>query len=847
MSTRWEQIEPALDALLLAPSSERDRLLDQLTADDAGLRAELESLLSAHASAEDFLETPAAFLLGGDDRWASEAQGQLIGRYRLIEPIGRGGMGTVWMAERSDGAFDQRVALKLIKRGMDTDEVIARFRRERQIMARLEHPNIARLLDGGVSADGRSYLVMEYVDGVSISKYCDERKLSVDERLRIFETVCRAVQYAHGRLVVHRDLKPSNILVTSDGEVKLLDFGIAKILEDDRDDTTMTAWSRPFTPEYATPEQVTGETITTSSDVYQLGIVLYELLAGSRPFRFDRHDLSDVRSTILGNEPAPPSTMAKRLHADLDAIVLAALRKEPERRYATVDALADDIQRYRSGRAVSVRGDNARYRLAKFLRRNRARLTTALAFVLVAIGFGTAYTIRLRADRDRALREAVKAGRTAEFFGRFFEDWNPDVAHAGKLTSADLLEDAVRQAEREFSNQPEIESSMLSLASAFFTSIGRYERADSLSSRALATQRRLYAGDHPDLAATLTRRGKLLTLIGRFSEADSVLSEGLRMNRALFGNRHRESLRTEQELAWLLSATDRPKDAEVLLREVSRFSNDSSSAAAVFRAEVQSRLGYAVFQQSRYQEARELIESALAEQRHLLGDVHVSTVWTVRVLASLLRDVGELDRSETLYREALASSRLLFGDDHFQTETSEYLLILQLQRTGKFAEAERLSRAGLPRLTRRYGERDPRAEGWRGRLATILLDNGATAEAETLLRSTLDDYHRLYPGGHQDEMDWANRLAYITMLRGAPDADQMYRTALALRARKPADQPDFVTDGVHFLAWAMNAHGDVAESKALYQSVLALYRRVLPSNHPYVVFAQRGLDGIRTR
>jgi serine/threonine-protein kinase len=841
-----------LDALLLAPADARDRLLDELTATDAELRSELASLLAAHEAAGEFLETPApilaaSFLREVEGGAPSEWTGQMVGHYRLLEPIGRGGMGTVWLAERADGQFERRVALKLIKRGMDTDEILGRFLRERQIMARLEHTNIARLLDGGVSADGRPYFVMEYVAGVSITTYCDKAKLSIDERLSLFETVCRAVHYAHRSLVVHRDLKPSNILVTADGEVKLLDFGIAKLLGDDVDDTTITSWSRPFTPEYATPEQTRGDAITTSSDIYQLGLVLYELLTGRRPLCVDRRDPERARQIVQHLEPDKPSTLVKALRGDVDAILLTSLRKEPERRYASAEGMANDIRRHRAGRPITVRVDSTWYRISKFARRNRGRLVTATAFIAIAIGLATTYTLRLRAERDRALREAAKAGRAAEFFGRFFEGWNPDAAHAGQVTTASLLEDAVRRAEREFQNQPEIQSAMLSLAGGFFTAIGRYDRADSLLSYALRTQRRLYRTDNADLAATLTRRGRWLTTVGRFDEAERTLREALRMNRALFGAGHPEPLRSQAEWGDLLNLTDRAKEAEGIFREILALSHDSSGSGTLFRAEVSSRLGYTLYQQAKYQDGIGLLEGALAEQRRLLGDVHDKTLWTIRALASAVRDIGQLDRAELLYREAARTSRLLYGDDHLQTETSDYVLILCLHRQGKLEEAEAIARRGIPRLQRVHGDHHPGTAAWRGRLGAILLDRGAIDEAEVLLRSALDDFRASYPKGNQDEMDWANRLAYIAKRRGEPGAREMYRTALALRARKPADQPDYVTDGVHFLAWTMNRFGDVDEAERLFKSAREMYARLLPPNNPDLTFTERGLAEIGAR
>jgi serine/threonine protein kinase/tetratricopeptide (TPR) repeat protein len=421
---RWQRLEALFHAALPLPADARAALLDRECREEPALRAEVERLLAAHERAEGFIEAPAVTLAGMERE--EPVVGRRIGAYRVVRELGRGGMGAVYLAERADGGFNQRVAIKLIKRGMDTDHVLARFRAERQILASLGHPNIARLLDGGSTPDGRPYLAMEYIDGQSIDDFADARSLSVADRLRLFLQVCEAVSYAHDQGVIHRDIKPLNILVTPTGVPKLLDFGIAKVLLDAVDDVTSTVTGlRLLTPEYASPEQVEGRHATAASDVYSLGVVLYELLTGRSPYRFPSRAPQDVAATVCTTDPERPSSAVTRdpdapeaparnrrrepgdhasragavtarqlsrlLRGDLDTIILAALRKEPARRYSSVAAFADDLRRHLDGRPVLARTEGVRYRVGKFVRRNRAAVAVAgLAVVsvtvLVAVG-----------------------------------------------------------------------------------------------------------------------------------------------------------------------------------------------------------------------------------------------------------------------------------------------------------------------------------------------------------------------------------------------------------------------------------------------------------------------------
>ncbi|HWZ99701.1 MAG TPA: protein kinase [Candidatus Dormibacteraeota bacterium] len=416
---RWQQIKKVLEVALALDTAERGPYLDKTCANDADLRQEVESLLASHQpTGKNILDEPLANILAAEPAPARHAMGtgQRIGAYKIIEEIGRGGMGEVYRAVRADGEFTKEVALKTVRGGFDVASVVERFRNERQILASLDHPNIARLYDGGTSDEGIPYLVMELVDGVLIDSYCDADKLNITRRLELFVQVCSAVQYAHQRLVIHRDIKPGNILVTKEGVPKLLDFGIAKIL--DPATTMNVTLVRPMTPEYASPEQIRGEPITTASDVYSLGVVLYQLLAGRSPYRTEtrtRHELSEA---ITNTEPERPSTailrripsdgadrgkrtaeqlcdvregslskLQKRLAGDLDNIVLKALRKEPQRRYSSVEQLAEDLRKHLDGRPVSARKDSWSYRSGKFIRRHKVGVTaSALAAAMLVAG-----------------------------------------------------------------------------------------------------------------------------------------------------------------------------------------------------------------------------------------------------------------------------------------------------------------------------------------------------------------------------------------------------------------------------------------------------------------------------
>ena len=445
---RYEQVMEVVDRVMDCPAEELASRIEQACAGDAELRREVKRLLAADRPGSKFLEeSPLDAVAGSGDDATASAIGRHIGPYRIVKEIGRGGMGVVYLAERDDGEYRTRAAVKLIKRGMDTDAVLRRFRHERQILAGLDHPNIARLLDGGTTDDGLPFFVMEYVEGTPVADYAAAHALTVEGRLRLFREICSAVQYAHRHLVVHRDIKPSNILVTEDGTPKLLDFGVAKLLrpETDASTTDLTATGlRVMTPEYASPEQARGESVTTATDVYSLGVVLYELLAGRRPYRLTSHHPEEVARVISEQEPerpsdaatredadakgpghaepattAPRSRVAASLRGDLDNIVLTAMRKDPQRRYATVEQFSEDIRRHLESLPVRARSDTFGYRAQKFVRRNRAGVAAAALVVLALVGgmAATLWQARVaRAERAKAERRFNDVRRLANMF-----------------------------------------------------------------------------------------------------------------------------------------------------------------------------------------------------------------------------------------------------------------------------------------------------------------------------------------------------------------------------------------------------------------------------------------------
>lgn len=803
---RWAEIERVLDAALDAPPSARRAVLDRLCGDDAALRREVESLLRRRPAIDGFLEGPPAVAsvgetgegreagpdpAGGPRPPASVPAGSRIGAYRVLRRLARGGMGEVYLAERADGQFEKRVALKLLPSDLEAEGVARRFRDERQILAGLEHPSIARLLDGGVTDDGRPYLVMEYVEGEPIDRHCDRRRLPIRDRLDLFLQVAEAVRHAHRGLVIHRDLKPSNIHVTPEGRVKLLDFGIAKLLDEETgaaERVTRTG-RRWMTPEYAAPEQVEGGRVTTATDVHQLGVLLYRLLAGRLPYRAPGASTHRLERAILEADPERPSAavtreggtreaeppeaapapcgpatpaeiararstrpaaLSRTLRGDLDAIVLRALRKDPRERYPSARAMAEDVERHLRGEAVAARRGTVAYRARTFLRRHRWGVAAAAAFLVLLAGYAATVTVqsaRVRAALQEARVESRKSEQVAAFLVGLFEASDPSATPGDTVTARELLERGVERA-GELDDQPEVQAQMLDEMGRAYQGLGRYDRAEPLLRRALALRRSAHGGDHLDVAKSLDNVATLLQRQGRYEEAEPLFRRALAVRRG-----HPDPAEANVDvglnnLALLLKQKGERAAAEELYREAlamkrERFGRDSPETATALH-----NLASLLRESGDLAAAEPLLRRVLELRREALGAEHPRVAGSLSQLGRLLADRGDLAAAEPLVREALAMRRRLLGEDHPDVATSLHNLAGLLRKKGDLGEAEALAREVLDRDRAQLDAGHPYVASSLVNLARVRLERGDAAGAEPLLREALEIRREALPPGH---------------------------------------------------------------------------------------------------
>jgi len=694
---RYQQIKALYEAAAGCETTQRTALLDEACGNDQALRRAVETLLADRNEAETFLETPAYRFANGRDE-AKLQVGQRIGAYKLLQEIGYGGMGAVWLAQRADEQYQKRVAIKLIKRGMDTDEILQRFRYERQILASLDHPNIARLLDGGTTSDGLPYFVMEHIEGQPIDRYCDAHKLTTIERLRLFRTVCAAVQFAHQNLVVHRDLKPSNILVTEDGTVKLLDFGIAKILNPAMFPSTVAPTAlheRPMTPAYASPEQVRGEPISTASDVYSLGVILYELLTGHRPYQITSAAPQEIERIVCNVEPDRPSTLKMKdegggmnrkfrlssliphpssLRNDLDNIVLMALRKEASRRYASVEQFSADIRRYLTGLPIIAREDTLSYRVSKFIARNKAAVALTSLVSLLILGFlitTLVQSARIRRERDRAEAERAKAEKVSSFLVDLFKVNDPSESRGNSVTAREILDKGAQKIGTELRDQPETQAKLMDTMGMAYDGLGLYPQALPLVEQALTTRQRIFGAAHIEVAESLRSLAEVKFNQGEFDVAAEKSRAALDILRKEYGNEHLKVAHTFSDLGLVLLFKGDPTGAEPPAREAVAIMRKLPNATPNELLPPISNFANVLRQNRKFSEATQYQEEALALSRKALGNDHPNTIIVLGGLALLLSDgenpAKDYARAESLSREALAGGRRVLPPEHSQT------------------------------------------------------------------------------------------------------------------------------------------------------------------------------------
>ena len=718
----WVQLNRLLDEALDVSPEQRAEWLAGLGSDDRVFRTRLAALL-AHApsvEASAFLST----LPGLDVTRAGsidepvDQPGATVGAYRLLREVGEGGMGTVWLAERTDGIVRRPVALKLPRGAWPRLGLFERMAREREILASLAHPNIARLYDAGVTPNGRPYLALEYVDGRPIDEYCRRQQLDVHARLRVFLQVVRAVAYAHARLIVHRDLKPSNILVTADGDVRLLDFGVAKLLEPESRQTALTAIAgRPHTPEYASPEQIADEPIGIGTDIYSLGVVLFELLTRRRPYRLEGDSRRLLEDAILRAAPRAPSATAdepaerRMLRGDLDTIVLKALKKKPDDRYPTVNAFGDDLQRYLDGRPVVARPDSAWYRCSKFVGRNRIAVAAAAVVVVSLAAFAgvSAWQARVLADERRVAQvERDTSEQVVRVLIDLFETTNPSVRPDGdRMPLGEFLSGAQARSLDALSAAPAVRARLQQVFGLIHYTRGQLTQARTALEDALEEQRRLRGPDHPEALESLQTLGEVAHLAGDDERARALMEESLDRHRRVYGDRHERTARVLFAYAPVVYGRD-IEEARVLLVRALDIRRAALGPNHPLVGENLAALGGYYYRRLDYERAKDFFGQALAVFPRPHGRRNPIAITILNDFALVHVQLNLHGEAEALQREGIDLGRQVLGPETMTVGNLVNNLGATQSTLGRHADAERSFRDAFETHRSLLGEDHPR-------------------------------------------------------------------------------------------------------------------------------------------
>ncbi|MEP6762767.1 MAG: serine/threonine-protein kinase [Gemmatimonadaceae bacterium] len=764
----WERVTELLDdAMALAPE-QRDAWFQRLSASDAHLRDELISLIASFPEADKLFEAPASAWLSIVERVPALTVAQRFGSWSLVRELGRGGMGSVWEAERVDADFAQRAALKVVRAAIDSSPLRQRFRQERRLLALLKHRNIATLLDGGVTTDGTPWFAMELVDGEPITRWCDERKLAIDDRINLLRQVCGAVQHAHRALIVHRDLKPGNILVTSDGTVKLLDFGIAKVIDDANnfDQQATQPGSLLGTPAYLAPEILHGEPASTSADIYAIGVISYELLSGRLPFPNDSGTSNEWRKIVLQREPLALSEsltdeaasvrgernargLQQKLQGDIERIVSMALRKEPDRRYTSVEQLGEDLRRSTAGLPVIAQVDSVQYRVNKFVNRNRAAVIGAAATLVVLIAglVGTTWQARVaRHERDRALLETAKVSRVRAFMEETFRAADPrsqgkDVTVAQALAVAELRADSL------FKNEPEVKSALLASIGRTYLGLGKYDDASRTLHEALVLARTTDNGRSADVTEGIRSLAMLEAERGKIPDAESLFVEAL--SRA---NKQPVDSATLGSLLDGFGSLQLDKGdfsaAEMTLRNALAVRQSMLGARNPEIAGTLNNLAVSLGQQNRWTEAIPLHENALNILRAAKGDEHPDVATGLNTLANAYTIIGRFPAADTMFKQALALRVRLLGAHHPEVAWTHYSYADMLRLSGDFSHAIEQAKEVLAERGSSLPESHPMISSALIVQGRSLLSLSRPEEAEAPLRESLRLRSAAYAAGH---------------------------------------------------------------------------------------------------
>lgn len=773
MEKNWEIIKQIFSKAIRLDEAKRTHYIESACKENQELINEIVSLVDSYEETSvldksiDSLRNTAFSTTCSD-----HLNGQMIGKYKLLEEIGCGGMGTVCLAERADGEFNQRVAIKLLRSPFATKNQVDRFKSERQILASLEHDNIARLLDGGVTQGGQPFYVMEFVDGQPIDAYCDEHKLTINQRLELFTHICKAVQYAHRKLVVHRDLKPSNILVTNDGRVKLLDFGIAKVLDHNNppvSDLIQGNGLLPLTPSYSSPEQIHGEAITTSSDIYQLGVVLYELLSGFRPFDVEGHSPSEIEKLICETVPRSPSKhllsnrltikpnsdyikeicknrgmnlhrLQKKLRGDINTIIMKALRKEPDKRYESAEQFLNDIQRYLNYKPVIAHPTSKIYRTGKFITRNSVEITVAATIILLMIGYLITITWHSQQTQlafEQAQQEANKSAQVIDFMLGMFEVGDPRINPGQLITANDLLDRGLEEA-NQLQKQPDLQANLYNVIGKVYTSLGQYNEAENVLEKAVEIQRDNFGDTTAETARYMNDLAIAITRQGNYDQAYLLHNEALSILTDLFGEEHPEIANSMSTMGSWIPVTGLEKATE-LRQEALRINKNIYGNNHLLTADSYMAVGRIQRSLAEPQNAIESYGKAIEIRKKILGDLHPDVAESMIFMADIYRLYKlDLPKAEELYRNALAIQSRALGTDHISQLHGLTGLASLYSESGKFREAEELLLKNVSIRKKVFGEDHPSMAEGLGQLANGYLKSGDAKKAELFYLKSLN-------------------------------------------------------------------------------------------------------------
>lgn len=874
---RWDRMVAVFHDALKAAPEVRAALLEAAFGTEADLRAEVEQMLAAHDDESSGLRMERRLLgAGRDAEEAEDLVGARLGAYRVVERIGLGGMGAVYRAERADDTYHQEVAIKVARRGHRAAELIERFRMEREILARLVHPNVAHILDGGVTADGRPYLAMRYVQGRPITEYCDELRLTVRQRLELFRTVCDAVQFAHGKLVVHRDLKPSNILVTDEGRVMLLDFGIAKLLEPDdlgAQEPPTRSDQRVLTPEFAAPEQLRGEVVGTAADVYGLGALLYRLLVGHPPHRISGRTEPELVRAICEEDPLPPSAVVTRplsmrvpaggpreipaehvaalrgatarelrraLKGDLDHIVLMAMRREPDRRYTSAGQLGEDVERFLRGLPVIAERDTLGYRARRFVGRHRASVAAAMVTASLLVG---ASVVAAR-QATEAANERDKAERVVDLMADLFRTSNPRLVPGGDtLRVADFLSLGEQDVEA-LGDQPDVQARMWYVLGRMHAARSRYDRAEELFRRAAAIQTRGDgASDRRAAAATLRE----LAVLRYYREGRAALPDlraSLERSTQVLGPRHPDVALAMEDLAAALD--EKPEERARLYAAARAIRGPLSTDDYESRAGVANRDGIAAFGAGDLARARTLFSEADRLLDEGFPEGHPFRITVASNLASTLTRLARWEDAEAIYRRNLELATRVVGPRSAEVAGIVEGLGAVLASAGKLREAEAAFRQALAAYTELLGEEHGRVANNERNVGRALALQDRPEEAWPWLEQAAERYRRLEGPSSAAAATIVGQSSGLLLALGRPE-EALARARIAARLLEP-------TDTARTAAWA-NArvwlgdaqlgNGDAAGAELRFANALRFRERTLPPDHPLLAEARCGLASAR--